>query len=325
MTKAEFFQAYLFAYLFWLELSLGCLALNLVFHIVSGRWSALIRRPLGAGTATLPWLTLLFVPLLFGLSELYPWLNSILLATDPELRAKTIYLNRSFFIGRAILYFAVWLALGRLLVRERRRFVSPGTLGSVGFLSLGITASFASIDWIMSLSAHWYSTMFGLLRIASQALSGMALCIVVAAGFAKESERNPQQWNDLANLLLTTVMFWAYTSFCQYLISWSGNLPEEVAWYFPRVHGGWQAEIIALALLRFGLPFTLLLFKPLKRNPRHLAMIAVIPLAMHFFEIHWLVAPAFRPERLSFTPLEIVLWIAIGAAWIAAFRKGAKA
>jgi hypothetical protein len=240
----QLFRSYLIAYLFWFGIALGCLPLLMLHHLVGGAWGFVIRRILEAGTRTLPLMIVLFVPLLLGIHSLYEWSDPEIVARDQILQAKHAYLNVSFFIIRAVVYFAAWIIFAYFLNRWSaeqdatgnpillRRFQLLSAPGIVVY-TLGIT--FASIDWGMSLEPHWFSTIYGMLFIVGQTLAALAFVIPVAvllsdsppaSGFMKADV-----FQDLGNLLLAFVMLWAYISFSQYLIIWAGNLPEEIPWY----------------------------------------------------------------------------------------------
>src|ERR1700675_1112034 len=175
----------------------------------------------------------------------------------------------------------------------------------------------------MSLEPEWYSTMYGVLYMGGQAVSGMsfALVAVVALGRFEPWSRTvtEQRRHDLGNLLLAFVMFWAYVSFMQYLIIWSGNLPEENVWYLHRSQGGWRVAVAGLMALRFAVPFALLLSRQQKREAAGLFRIAAILLVMRFVDLYWLVVPAFdrgttEPSGLAFYLLDLAAMVGIGGA-----------
>jgi hypothetical protein len=327
----QFFRSYLIAYLFWLGIALGCLPLLMLHHLVGGTWGFVIRRILEAGTRTLPLMLLLFVPLLFGIHSLYDWSRPDVVANDEVLKAKQAYLNVPFFIIRAAIYFIGWnivaFFLNRwsaeqdrtgnpLLVRRFQLLSAPGII----VYSLGIT--FASIDWAMSLEPHWFSTIYGMLFIVGQSLAALAFVIPVAAYLAESRPVSEYMtsdvFQDLGNLLLAFVMLWAYISFSQYLIIWSGNLPEEIPWYLHRGTNGWQWVAAFLALFHFAIPFLLLLGRLNKRNKTFIAVIALAVLLMRWVDIYWLVAPSFLPG-IRIHLFDFVLFALIGGIWLYVF------
>lgn len=336
LNPAQFFRAYLLAYLFWLGIALGCLALLMLQHVVRGAWGAVIQRVLEAGSRTLPLMALLFIPLLFGLQALYSWARPEVVAGDEILQHKSPYLNVSFFVLRFVVYAVAWSSLAYLLSRWsvqhdridnwasghplRRRLQ---LLSGPGLALYGLTATFAAIDWMMSLEPHWFSTIYGMVFIIGQALTALAFAIVM---LARLTDFEPfagvvtmAHFHDLGNLLLTFVMLWAYIAFSQFLIIWSGNLTEEIPWYVHRIHGGWQWIGLLLLVFHFVLPFFLLLSRFTKRNLSLLVPLAGALLVLQWVDLFWLVMPAFYPSRLQIHWLDGVAPLAMGGIWIAVF------
>ena len=336
LNLAQFFRAYLVAYLFWSGLSLGCLALLMLHHVVGGAWGAMIRRVLEAGTRTLPLMLVLFVPLLYGLTTLYSWSRPEVVAHDVLLQHKSGYLNVPFFVQRAAAYFAIWLIVMFFLnhwsrqqeqvagapqerpVQRRLRLLS-----APGLMLYVLTVTFAAVDWVMSLEPHWYSTLYGVLILVGQMLAALALAIVLITHLAEappvSTVLTPQHLHDLGNLLLAFVMLWAYIGFSQFLIIWAGNLPEEVPWYIHRTQGGWEWLGRFVLLLHFGLPFVVLLSRTSKRRAQVLGRLAAGLLMMHLLELFWLVLPAFSPSWLVIHWLDVGLPIGMGGLWMAVF------
>ena len=326
-----FLESYLIAYLFWLGLALGCLAIVMMYHLTGGRWGAVIRRILESGMHTLRWMALLFLPLLFGIRRLYPWTMPGAL-TDSTLQHQHAYLNIPFFVVRAVLYFAVWNALAWFLEQwsaEQDQTGSPGLLrrfqllSAPGLVAYGITMTFASIDWAMSLDARWYSSIYGMIFLAGQALSAFAFAIPVLAFVVRsrtpDGRVSANHFHDLGNLLLTFVMLWAYFSFSQFLIIWAGDLTDEIPWYLRRTQHGWQWIAFALAVIHFFIPFLLLLSRRVKRSMTMLSWIAIGVMAMTFVDLYWLIAPAFSEFGVRFHWSLIVAAAGIGGIWLSIF------
>jgi hypothetical protein len=333
-----FFRAYLSAYIFWIGIPVGALALLMLHHLVGGRWGFMIQRVLEAAIQTLPLMALLFIPLLFGLADLYPWAQTEVVAADPLLQQKAAYLNIPFFIARAVAYFAVWIVLGRLLVTWslQQDHTADGALtlrlqrlSGPGLVLYGLTVTFAAIDWMMSLEPKWYSTIFGMIFMVSFGLAALALAILATRFLESQKPLaqviSPDRWHDLGNLLLALVMFWAYLQFSQFLLIWSENLAEEIPWYLHRIGGGWEWVALALILFLFALPFILLLSRTTKRSARMLSQVAAAILFMHWLDILWIVAPSFYPARFHLHWLDIVAPVGIGGLWLAAFIGYLKA
>ena len=333
INRDQFFHSYLIGFVFWIGVTLGALALLMLQHLTGGAWGLVIRRVLEAATRTIPLLLVLFIPIALGLSRLYPWMHTQEMAKSPALMSKSEhYLNPAFFIERAVIYFAIWVLLAYLLNRwslEQDRTAQPRSTRRMKMLSgpgLGLfvlTTTFASIDWVMSLDPEWSSTMFGLLFVASWALSAMAFVI---ATMALLSSRTPlvdivraSHFHDLGKLLLALVMLWSYFAFSQFLIIWSGNLPEETTWYLRRLRGGWGWIAIAVIVLHFALPFLLLLSRDLKRNARKLAMLAGFLLVMRLVDIFWMIEPEFNRAHFHLSWMDVAAPLGIGGIWLAMF------
>jgi hypothetical protein len=332
LNPTQFFRSYLPSYLLLLSVALGSLALAMVHQVSGGAWGVVIRRILGAATRTLPVLTALFLPVALGLAALYPWADETLVAGDPILQWKRPYLNVPFFLARALLYFVVWNAIAYFLnkwsldqdvtgdPRDARRMQ---LLSAGGLLAYGLTISFAAFDWMMSLEPHWFSTIYGVLVMGGQGLTGMAFAILALDWLSRRSSLRdliaPHHFHDLGNLLLAFVMLWAYFGFSQYLIIWSGNLPEETEWYIHRTRGGWSLVGLGLVVFHFALPFVLLLSRALKRRGEMLATVAGAVLVMRYVDLFWLTAPAFHHEGLHIHWLDLLLPISLAAIWLGLF------
>ena len=338
LNLEQFWQSYLLAFLFWIELGLGCLAIALLHHLVGGRWSFMIRRVMEAGAMTLPLMGLLFIPLLFGLSSLYSWLDAETVAHSDLLQQKSTWLNLPFFIARSVLYFAIWIGLAYLLRRwstaqdqtdDRALATRLRRLSSIGLILYALTATFAAYDWMMSLEPEWFSSIYGLLFIAGQILAALALAIIglrfLSTQAAVRQKIADEEWatyfNDLGNFLLGFVMIWAYFSFSQYLIIWSANLPEEAIWYYHRSRGGWQWVGMFLIAFHFALPFFLLLSRFIKRRAQLLTGLAVLIFLIRIVDLYWLVVPAWYPDGLHVHWLDAALVITLGGAWAAVFFR----
>jgi hypothetical protein len=275
-------------------------------------------------------MALLFLPIAFGIHHLYEWSHPEVVAADPELQHKSLYLNVPFFLVRAAIYFSAWMVFAYFLNRwsaEQDRTGRPDLsrsfqlLSAPGILVYVLTMTFAAFDWTMSLEPHWFSTIFGLMVVAAQVLSTLAFVIIVAALLARETSYDffgRDLFHDLGNLLLAFLMLWAYMSFSQYLIIWSGNLPEEISWYLHRATHGWQWIAAALAVLHFAVPFVLLLARGNKRKRDIIAGIAIWVLIMRIVDVFWLVAPTFRPAVYAHW-LDIAALVAVGGVWLTVF------
>src|SRR6185436_13379805 len=319
VDRPHFFQSWLVAWLLWLSVALGCLGLAMLHQLSHGAWWLMIRRPLGAGARTLPWLVVLFLPVLAGIHDLFEWSHTEVVAANHLLQQKAPYLNVPFFIGRAVFYFAVWIALAWLLTGWSRRQDETG-VPAAGFLALALTGSFAAIDWLMSLDPHWQSSLFGLWFFAGLGLSALTFSVVVANWLRQRAPMagvlRPQHFHDYGKLFFAFTMLWAYLSFSQFLLIWAGNLPEEIPFYLRRAHGGWGIVSAVLVLGHFVLPFLVLLSADVKRRGATLVKVAVWMIAMRWLDYFWNVAPTLQAVRHgggSHASVWAGLWIDLAA------------
>jgi hypothetical protein len=331
-NPAQFFQSYLTGYMLLLGVTLGCLALGMVHQLSGGAWGVVIRRPIGAAARVLPVLTVLFLPMVFGMHHLYEWTHADIIAGDELLQHKRLYLNIPFFLVRAALYFAVWNVLSYFLNAwslEQDVSGDPGIsrrmqlLSAAGLVGYGLTITFASFDWLMSLEPHWFSTIYGVLIMGGQGLSALAFLIIAIVWLSRRPPLQaivmPAHLHDLGNLMLAFVMLWAYFSFSQYLIIWSGNLPEEIAWYLHRLQTGWRAVALTLVVFHFALPFVLLLSRTIKREASTIVKVAAGVLVARLVDLFWLIAPEFHRDGVSVSWLDIVLPLSLGSFWLGCF------
>jgi hypothetical protein len=324
-SPAQFAQSYFVGYIFWLGIPVGSLALLMLQHLTGGGWGMVIRRVLEASTRTLPLMALLFIPVLLSAHSLYEWTHPDIVAAHPVLAEKVrLYLNLKFAIWLALEFFLNRWSLAQDRTSDRELSKKLRLLSGPGMVLFVLTVTVAAIDWIMSLNPEWSSTIFGLLFVAAWGLSALAFTVAILAWLTKREPMShvvaPLHFHDLGKLLLALVMLWAYFAYSQYLIIWSGNLPEEIRWYLPRTRGAWGAIILAVVILHFGLPFLLLLSRRFKRNPHKLVIVAVLILVMRYIDLLWVVEPNFAHDggfHLSW--LDFVSPICLGGIWLAAF------
>ena len=332
IDRKQFFQAYLIGWTFWTGIAVGSLALLMLQHMTGGGWGFVIRRVLEAATRTLPFMAILFIPIILGAHDVYHhWLDHEELAKHAVVQFKTPYLNLPFFIVRAVLYFAAWIALAFFLNKwsleqdrtaDNRYTRKMRVLSGPGMVLLIFTVTFASVDWYMSLEPEWFSTIYGFIWVAAWTLSALAFVIAVMANLSKEEPMRrivaPLHFHDLGKLLLALVMLWSYFAFSQYLIIWSGNLPEEIGYYIHRTHGAWGAVIVTIAILHFAAPFLFLLSRNFKRNPGKLVMVAILILVMRMVDLLWMLVPAFKDEH-RWVWLDVIALLGFGGGWLALF------
>ncbi len=317
----RFFHAYLFAYLFWLGIGLGALALLMLYHLTGGRWGDSVSPVLEAATRPLPLLLLLFLPIAWGMRELYVWSGG---NTFPPLSAgKQVYLSNTFFLLRIVLYFAIWIALGwsmrhwSTLRGEGNRARLHG-ISAAGIILYLLTMTFAYADLVMSAQPHWYSTIFGLLIAVGEILAGAAFALIARNLLLPRARWPAPVTHDLGNILLGLVLGWAYLGFSQFLIIWYANLPDEITWYTERLNRGFGWVALAVIGFHFALPAILLLWRRLKRNHVALTSVAGVLLAAHLLYLFWLVAPdAGTPALFGWS--DLAAGVAIGGFWLSSF------
>jgi len=318
--------SYLFVWLFVLGLSLGSLAWVAVHNLTGGDWGRAALPFFQAALRLFPLSALLALPMLFAPARLLPWLGTSAVALDAGYVAgQHWYLNSAFFYVRAIVYFAVWLGLARLLRNDHAgalnrpggRGPSPQAVSAVGFVLYAITMTFAAVDWMMSLTPPWHSTVFGLLVGTGQALSALAGAIVCANALAPHVDAPlRRRFHDLGNLTLALLMVWAYLALMQFLIIWIEDLPEEIPWFLLRTRTSWSALTWFVAVAHFALPFLFLLSRGAKRTPSVLAAVAALVLLACLADSFWLVVPVFRPRGFELQWSDLGALLAIGGLWL---------
>lgn len=355
-NREQFFQSYLFAYCAVAMFGLGSLVLTMIHYLTGGFWGLAMRRQLQAGIRTLPLLAVMFIPIAIavltqpetagahgehgyaGRYWLYPWTDHDLVAHDHLLHHKEPWLNVNFFLGRTVLYFVLWIALGFGILRAAAKFDETGDpayakraryISGPGVLIFALTGTGAAFDWMMALDPKWFSTMYGVIYMVGSGLAAMAFGIVFASwvkdhepfrGFVKGN-----MFHDLGTLMFAMIMLWAYTSFSQGLIIWSGNLAEETPWYMVRSETSWQFVLIALAVLHFALPFFLLLMRRIKRDASYVVPVALLILLMRFVDVYWQVIPVFHKGGLAPTWMDLAAPVGLMGLWLAFFMSRLKA
>lgn len=333
LNPPQFLHSYLFAFWFWLALTLGCLTILMVHYMVTGKWGYLARRPLEAGSRVLPLMAVLFFPILLNVPKLYSWANPTLVASLNLTHFKQDYLNARFWVIRAVVYFAIWFLWIYLLNRwslqedadggSRSYFDRMRRLSGPGLVLFGFTVTYAAVDWIMSLEPGFFSTIYGMIFMVVPALLGVALVVLVLTAFSKyepfSTLAEPKRFNDYGNLLLVFIMLWAYLQFDQFLIIWAGNLQDEIPWYVVRARGTWGGVAVALFLFHFAVPFLLVLQRAVTRRSRVLTGVCVLLVFMEAVDLYWMILPAFSPKGPQVSWLDFVTFLGIGGVWVAWF------
>lgn len=328
--EKRFFFSYLHNFVFFLSLLLGGMFFVLIQHLTRATWSVAVRR-LAEGIAANAWLTaLLFLPVLFGMRELYEWLDPQAVAHDALLQGKAPYLNRTFFLVRCAAYFAVWIGLGRWFLSRsttQDRSGDPAItvrmqkISAPGMVLFALTLTFAAFDLVMSLDPHWYSTIFGVYFFAGSVVGGISLLVVLAytlQGWGRLARViGPRHYYDMGTLLFAFTVFWAYIAFSQYMLIWYSNISEETAWFLPRRTGSWSAVAMLLVFGHFLVPFFFLMSRWVKRRRGLVALAAVWMLAMHWVDLYWLIMPEFSPAGIRPHVLDAACLLAVGGLFMA--------
>jgi len=334
----HFWQSYLFAYIFWSGLTLGCLGIFFLHNVAGGNWGVVIRRLVESGVQTLPVIAIFAIPIFFGMTSLYSWTHADVRAHDFAVGHKAVYMNVPFFIGRTVLYFLIWFFSGYRILKmanDHERTGDPKLFQRIkgrsapALLLFVLTTTYAFIDWIMSLEPDWYSTIYGWMFTVGEVILTFSFLIALLVLLSKrepfKSFVTTAHYHDLGNLLLAFTMLWAYMSFAQFLIIWAENLPDEIPWYVRRFSGGWGYVAWFISVFHFCIPFFLLLMRFMKKNPSRLRALAIWMIVVRFVDVFWIVEPAFRQRGLQIFWTDIVAPIGIGGIWIAFFIRKLKA
>ena len=332
LAPAEFFPAYLIAYVFWIGITLGCFIILMIYYLAGGPWGRVLQRILEAAAQTSPLMAVLVLPVLIGLPVLYPWARPATVAADALLQAKSAYLNVPFFLLRTVLYMLIWNALIRRALQwsnAQDRETTEGSLrrmrtfGAVTLAIFAVTVTFAGIDYLMSLEPHWFSTIYSAMVAVGGILTSMSFAVFVLLWLHRRDPlralTTPQTLNDIGNLLIAFVMLWAYLTYSQFLIIWAGNLNEEISWYLRRTQGGWEWVALLAVAANFVIPFALLMVRGVKRRMLLLGALGGWIVVARAVEVFWLVKPAFAPTA-GVSALDVIAIITLGGLWLALFR-----
>ncbi|MFL6466827.1 MAG: hypothetical protein ACJ72Z_02590 [Pyrinomonadaceae bacterium] len=333
-------RSWLLGFVFWSGIGIGAIGLLMLQFMTGGAWGVVLRRIFEAASRTLPLIVLMFVPLAVGVlnHSVYEWTH--LPATDHAIEARGIYLLPWSWVARSVVYFILFGVMVYLLndwsSRQDRtdnyedaaslldrmsRFSGPT------MVIYALTVTFAAVDWTLTLDPHFFSTIWGLLFVIGWALSCMCFSVTILAYLSDKVPMNhilgKRHFHDIGKLMLAMVMVWGYFNLSQWLIIWSGNIPEETAWYLTRMKDGWFWVGVALILFHFAVPFLILLQQDFKRKPRLLASIAIFILFMRLVDMFFLIGPTPRintmgAEQGAFIVswMDIAAPIAIGGIWL---------
>jgi hypothetical protein len=334
-----FFRGYLVSYMDWLGVALGSLAILMINYMTGGGWGTSVRGILMAAARCWPLMFVLFFPLAFSIKLIYPWAMPLESITDPAIHEHlekhsfivTDYLNARGFLIRGIIYFVVWGGMIFLFSRWSKELDQPPVrdlsarfkrLAAPGLILYAFAISFAAIDWVMSLNPSWFSTIYGLIFVAGELIAALGFTIIIERILYNYRPMSillrPSYVHDHGKYMLAFTMVWAYFSFSQWLIIWAGNLPEEITWYFRRLHGGWQYVGLFLVVFHFFAPFFILLSRPFKRDIRSLVWLAVWMMFIRYVDLFWHIEPSFSKD-FTVTLADLAVPFAMGGLFVAYF------
>lgn len=336
-----FFRSYLVGFMFWFNMAAGCLFWLMVQHLSGGGWGIMIRRVIEAGAKMIVPTMIFFIPILIGLHAIYEWTHIDVVKNDIVLSQKAAYLNVPGFYIRLVIYMVIWgflaFRLSALSSRQDqsvdpRHTVAMKRTSGVGMLLLFLTMTFAAVDWLLSLEPHFFSTMYGPVIMAGQALGSMSFVVAIMVLLVRVSPLRNRissgHVHDLGNFMLASTMFWAYVNFSQFLIIWSANIAEEVPYYLRRMTGGWGWIGGFLIAFHFFAPFFLLLNRTLKKNLNALVKVALFILFLRFMDLCYLILPSAYQETMYQGHLDVILIlvaaasvIGVGGIWIFLFFR----
>lgn len=334
-------HTYLVSFMFCMSLALGGLFFTILQHLTRAGWSASVRRIAELLAGTLPVMAVLalpiVVPMLMGNAGLYEWVDHSLVEHDHLLHKKAAYLNVPFFVVRFALFFAIWTVLSRFFLRRSTAQDTSGdpvhtvrmqSASPVAMLLFGISITFFSFDFMMTLSPRWFSTMFGVYYFGGTLMSMFAIMSLIAMGLQRSGRLvhsvSQEHYHDLGKLLFAFVFFWGYIAFSQFMLIWYANVPEETEWYLHRMQGPWAYVSLLLLFGHFVIPFLGLISRHVKRNRKGLAFWAVYLLVMHWVDLYWLVMPSFDEHHTPFGLMDICCFIGLAGLLMATWAYLAR-
>jgi len=330
----QFYFSYLVAWFSCLVITIGALFVVVIHHLTRARWSVVILRIAESLTWGFPLLAVLSIPVLLGMHDLFHWTHPDVMDPanahfDPVLKGKEAYLNAPFFLIRVVAYFVVWTVLSLLLYRSSLRQdldadpaipLRQRKISAAGLVLLAVTTAFASYDFLMSLSPHWFSTIFGVYVFGAAFSTAHALIALVAILIQRRDGLTDvitrEHYHDLGKMMFGFTIFWAYIAYSQYMLIWYGNLPEETIWYRVRLENGWEVHSAILLLFHFVVPFWVLLTQSSKRNRAIMAFMAVWFVVMNWFDMHWIAMPVLHPEQAGIQWPSLACFVGLSGIWL---------
>ncbi len=325
----QFFHSYLVAFVFWLTIALGALFFTMLHNLVDAKWSVVLRRLAESITSVFPIMAILAIPVLLGVHELYHWSHADVVAHDEILQEKAGYLNVPFFLIRTVFYFGVWILISTVLFRTSLKQDAghePGytarfrKVSAAGMLLFAATSTFAAFDWLMSLDAHWYSTIFGVYVYSGSFLASLVFMILAVLYLRRNGVLTEsitfEHYHDLAKLAFAFLIFWSYMAFSQYFLIWYANIPEETIWYQHRWIGSWKQMTLLIVYGHFVFPFVALMTRAAKRSVPVLWIVSIWVMIIHWVDLYWIVMPNLHHHGAHFSWIDLTTMLGIGGIFV---------
>ena len=305
-----------------------------IAYVSNARWCAVLRRLPEAMGGTLPYAAGIGLLLIFGVHSLYEWSHPGAVSGNHLLEHKAGWLNVSGFSLRMVAYFGLWIWLTHRLLRESRAQDLDGDRihqarnlknGALFMAVLAVTWSLASIDWFESLQPEWFSTMFALQTISGAATSGLALVMLLAVLLRRRGPLRgvvrEDHLDDLGKIAIALSLFWVYIWFCQYMLIWYGNMPEETMYFQLRAEGGWPVLNAVSLVLNWAVPFFVLMPKRVRRSGGVILRVAVVMLIGRLLDLYVMIAPPLMPEGPTFGIWELAALVGCLALFAFALQR----
>ncbi|NNF07841.1 MAG: hypothetical protein HKN21_13845 [Candidatus Eisenbacteria bacterium] len=334
VDREQFYFSWLTAMVFGVSISVASLFFVMLHHLTRASWSTVIRRIAEALMSPLPLLVLFFLPVILGNHDLYHWTHHDAVEHDAILKHKAPYLNVTFWVIRAAVYFLIWTLMTRYFYSnsvKQDQSADPNTTVTMqrrsapGMILFALTITFMGFDWLMSLDPHWFSTIFGVYIFAGSALACFGTLTLAALALRRggylETVIRDDHIRDLGRLMFAFSVFWAYIAFSQFFLIWYGNIPEETLYYIHRFEGSWKYLTFGLAIGHFIVPFMILMSQWSKRRPALIGFMAVWVLVMHYLDLYWMVMPTHHKEGIHFSWIDLVCLVAVCTILVALFVR----
>ncbi len=341
LKGAQFQHSYLTAFMWGLAICLGALWWVLMQHLVSAKWSVVVRRlgeVVAQGVGLMALLSLpIIVPMLMGSDVLYKWVSHDYMASNHALHAKVPYLNTGFFSIRFVFYFVFWILVARHFFKTSLKQDNSGdktlsaklkSLSPISMILFALTMTFCAVDLLMSLDAMWFSTIFGVYYFASCVLTFHAVLSIMSMWLQRKGRLSTaitvEHYHDIGKMQWAFNCFWTYIAFSQFVLIWYANIPEETHWFHDRLQGAWKGASFFLIGFHYVIPFFGMMSRKVKRSKPALSFWAWWCLVIVWFDMHWLVAPNLHKEGLHFTVVDFTSWLGIGGLLMAFTLYNAK-